>query len=156
MPFRKLTCPHCFRMVSVREDAICPACCRDTSQAPAESVGLTPVEFVDGERLPPSCLICGSDCEQYVLVGEKDEKETRDSTMVFSRILGLIGGVIAIPINPSPPKSEYKISIRIPVCERHKNSAVLKPIYVDYEGFRIALPAHREFQNKWKRGRTTR
>jgi hypothetical protein len=156
MPFRKLTCPYCFRTVSVREDSICPACCRDTSQAPVESAGLSPVEFVDGEKLPPTCVVCGSDCENYVLVGEKNEKETQDSTSIFSRVLGLIGGVIAIPINPPPPKSEYKISVRIPVCERHKDSTVLKPIFVDYERFRITLPAHVDFQKKWKQRLTNR
>jgi hypothetical protein len=156
MPFREITCPHCFRTVYVRDDSKCPACCRDTSQAPPESAGLTPVEFVDGEQLPPVCLVCGHDCESYVVVGEKNEQATRDRTTIFSRILGLVGGVIAIPINPSPLKPEYKISIRIPVCERHKNSSVLSPIFVDYKRFRITLPAHLDFQEKWKQRLTKR
>lgn len=124
---------------------------KDTSDVDPEREGLTPVEFVDGEKLPPVCLVCGSVVSGYVTVGEKNEVRTNDSTTVFAHVMGFIGGLIAIPIGREPTNKEYKISVQVPVCERHRSSAVLNPIFVDYDRYRITLPAHEKFQKAWKK-----
>lgn len=69
----------------------------------------------------------------------------------ISRIMGAVGGLVAIRIKPEPFVKEYKISVKLPVCESHKQSKTLKPIYIDYKKYRITIPVNREFMKQWKK-----
>jgi hypothetical protein len=108
------------------------------------------VEFVDGESLPPYCLLCGEDAESYVIVGEQDEPSQKDKVYFFSRIAAALSGLLAIPINRESERKKLKISVRIPVCRSHVASRLLKPLYVDYDRYRLTFPAHRMFIEKWR------
>jgi hypothetical protein len=151
MTLRETNCPHCFREVFVNTDAICPACQGNVDDKSLDHENLTPVEFVDGEELPPICVVCGNTSKYYVKVGEKNEAGGNDGVGVISRLLGAIGGLIAIRFNPEPHVKEYKISVKLPVCESHRESRMLKPISIDYRRYRIAIPAHRDFIQRWKK-----
>jgi len=151
MPFQRLMCPHCFRPVSVGNDAVCPACRRSTTEEGEGLRDLSLVEFVDGEKLPPVCILCGSSTISYTTVGERNESQEDDSVTVISRIMGALGGLISIEIGPRPVQREFKIAVQVPVCERHAHSKALTPIGVDYQRFRVTLPAHRKFVKRWKK-----
>lgn len=150
MPLRPVTCPHCFREVYVNADARCPACQGNVDDKSADHEDLAPAEFVDGEELPPLCVVCAHPAGHYVTVGEKNEVARNDGVNMLSQIVAAIGGLISIKINPPAYVKEYKISVQLPVCEKHRTASVLKPIYVDYRRYRITIPAHPEFIKRWK------
>jgi hypothetical protein len=150
MSLREVNCPHCFREVFVNTDALCPACRGNVNETNSETAGLKPVEFVDGETLPHFCVVCAIPTRLSIEVGEKNESRGKDGVNRLSQILELIGGLIAIPTKPDPFVKEYKISVRLPVCENHKTSKVLTPLYVDYGSYRITIPVHPDFIKKWK------
>ncbi|MEP6671322.1 MAG: hypothetical protein ABJF10_19320 [Chthoniobacter sp.] len=151
MPLREVTCPHCFREVFVNTDALCPACRGNVNERSAEHENLTLVEFVDGEALPPVCVVCGKVAHEYVLVGEKNETRELDGVGVFARIMATLGGLMVFRIGPEPKVKEYRISVKLPVCMSHRESRTLKPTYVDYDSYRITIPANREFIRQWKK-----
>ena len=132
-------------------DAKCPACRGNVNEGSVDHEHLTAVEFVDGEELPPICVVCGRASQCYVEVGEKNEVGRNDGISILSRLVGALGGLISIKINPAEPYiKEYKISVKLPVCEHHRESKTLKPIHVDYRRYRMTIPAHREFIQRWK------
>lgn len=149
MPFQRITCPHCLREVSVGADAICPACRGNTAERNAATEGLAPVEFVDGEKLPSCCVLCARPAGRHVEVGEKNETKP-DAWFSLSRLLGALGGAIAVPLRPAPDAKVWKISVKLPVCESHAESRYLSPLHVDYARYRITVPAHRNFIAQWK------
>jgi hypothetical protein len=151
MPFRHITCAHCIRVVSVTSDNICPACGGNTVAGNAEAEGLTLVEFVDGEKLPRVCVLCGCVAEHSVVVGERNEQPSRDKGFWLSRMLGALGGAHWFELKPQETVKEYRISVTLPVCARHRESRYLKPTYADYERYRLTVPAHRSFIEQWKR-----
>lgn len=150
MALTRIDCPHCFSKVFVGAKDTCLSCLGNVNEKDPESEGLVPVEFVDGEELPPACLICGGPPAGRVVIGEKNEPIRNDRTTVFSNLLGALGGMLAIRIGPEPTVNEYKISVKVPVCERHRGSKLLKPIFVDYGKYRITLPAGEAFIQKWR------
>ena len=150
MPLREVTCPHCFREVFVNVDALCPACRKNVDERGPDHDNLKLVEFVDGEELPPVCLICGHASQYRVKVGEKNDTRRHDGVGIMARLAGALGGLLAIPIKPAPHINEYKISVQLPVCERHRESQLLTPIHIDYGRYRMTLPAHPEFILRWK------
>src|SRR5258708_25597163 len=111
MPVREPTCPHCFREVFVNIDALCPACRKNVDERSADDANLSPVEFVDGEALPPVCVVCGKAANVYVLVGEKEESRGADAVSILSRLLGALGGLMAFRFKPEPYRKDYKISV---------------------------------------------
>ena len=135
----------------MKDDAICPACLESVANKNVEHDNLTPVEFVDGEKLPPICVVCGKASKYHVKVGEKNEVKRMDRVGILSRILGALGGRVFIRIKPEPFIKEYKISVQLPVCESHSASKTLKPIYIDYKRYRMTIPVHREFVRQWKK-----
>lgn len=153
MPFRRITCPHCIREVSVSADVTCPACSGNTAERNAETDGLSLVEFVDGEKLPPLCVLCASSAGHFVEIGERHEPVRRDAWFSLSRLLGALGGLIAIENEPEPSARGFKIAVRLPVCDRHRQSRYLRPTHVDYERYRITVPAHRKFIEQWKQAK---
>jgi hypothetical protein len=150
MSLRKVVCSHCFREVFVGPDEICPACRKNTAKGGYFVEDFQQVEFVDGESLPPRCLVCGEAGETYVIVGERNENKSKDKVYFISRLAAALGGLIAIKINPESEIKEYKISVRIPVCKSHIESRMLVPLHVDYSRFKITLPAHHRFVEEWR------
>jgi len=150
MPLREVLCPHCFREVFVNVDAKCPACRLNADNRIDGHVDLKPMEFVDGEELPPVCVVCGDAAKSFVEVGEKNQGRGNDAVGILARIAAALGGLVAIRIKPEPYQKEWKISVKLPVCDRHRESKMLKPIYVDYDRYRIAIPTHQEFIRRWK------
>ena len=150
MPLRPVTCPHCFREVYVNADAKCPACRGNVDDRHPESEDLVPAEFVDGEELPPVCVVCAKAAQSYVTVGEKNEVEKNDAAGILSRIAAALGGLVSFRIGPDPYVKEYKISVNLPVCAEHKQARTLQAIDVDYRRYRITVAAHREFIRRWK------
>lgn len=150
MPSREVVCPHCFREVFVNTDAKCPACRRNVEDQSAETAGLKAVEFVDGEVLPLVCVVCGAASKEHVEVGEKNAPQREDRVSIVSQLFAAIGGLISIPIKPEPYRKEWRISVKLPVCERHRDSRTLQPIYIDHHRHRITVPAHPEFIARWK------
>jgi hypothetical protein len=88
----------------------------------------------------------------YVRIGEKNDAGGNDGAGVVPRLLGTLGGLIAFRINPPPPVKEYKISVDLPVCENHRGSKTLRPLYIDYRRYRITVPVHQAFIERWKKG----
>jgi len=150
MPLRKISCPHCFRPVFVNSDAVCPACQKNTNEIDKETFGLIPVDFVDGEKLPPYCVVCANYTDYYLEIGEKNPQDDEDKGDIIARLWALIGGWISIDIKPKPFVKEYKISIRVPTCQIHRNSKALTPVHIDYDVHRITIPVHRIFFGKYQ------
>jgi hypothetical protein len=151
MPLREVVCPHCFREVFVNTDAKCPACGGNVKDKGEDHADLTLVEFVDGEVLPPVCVVCGMASQAVVEVGERNERRRDDAVSIVSQIVGALAGWMTIPFKPEPYHKEWKISVKLPVCERHKDSRALKPIHVDYGHYRITVPVHADFIAQWKK-----
>ena len=131
-------------------DAICPACKGNVDDESVDHADLTPMEFVDGEVLPPVCVVCGHTAQSYVEVGEKNEVPKINAVGVLARLLGVLVGVFVIRIKPEPYVKEYKISVKLPVCGSHRQSRTLRPIYINYNRYRMTIPVHREFIQQWK------
>ncbi|MGC4075384.1 MAG: hypothetical protein QM760_23365 [Nibricoccus sp.] len=132
----------------VNSDNKCPACRGNVAEPNPDTQGLKPADFVDGEKLPSFCVVCSIPSENYIVVGEKNEVGGNDRAGVMARLLGAFAGVFAIEINPRPAVKEYKISVRVPVCEAHAKSKALVPLHVDYDKYRITLPVHADFLKK--------
>lgn len=152
MPLRPANCPHCFREVYVNTDALCPACRGNVDDTIPEHEGLTPVDFVDGEALPPICVVCARPANSEIEVGEQSQNEKPDWVERLSRFVGAAGGLLSIRIDSDPPHpKEFKISVKLPVCESHRTARSLQPIYVDRRSYRLTVPVHREFIKHWKK-----
>jgi hypothetical protein len=93
-------------------------------------------------------VVCATPSESYIEVGEKNDPQGHDRVGLIARVVGALAGVIAIPIKQSPTAKEYKISIRVPVCENHGKSKALTPLDIDYERYKITLPVHADFLQK--------
>jgi len=148
---RKADCPHCFRLVFVNDGAICPACKGNVDDKSADHEDLTPMEFVDGEELPPACVACGSATTHRVVVGEKNEPDKYSAAGIASRLLAAFAGIITIPNKTRGYQKEYRISVALPVCGNHRQSRALVPLHIDYRRYRITLPVHPAFIQSWKK-----
>jgi hypothetical protein len=149
MPSREVTCPHCFREVFVNPDDRCPACRGNVNEGDPELADLTAVEFVDGELLPPVCILCGEESQFLVEIGEKHDLSTDDGPGFVAQLIGALNRVL-FPTKPPSYFKEYAISVKLPTCERHQSSPLLNAVDIDYRRYRMSFPAHPEFIRRWK------
>lgn len=147
---KPINCPHCFIKVWVHDDGVCPSCRKNVNETRSELRDLSPVEFVDGEKLPRVCVVCGMRSTFNVEVGELNSDDKLDKQGLVSRVLGALGGVIAIRLTPHAYKKKFKLSVDLPVCEQHGHAETLKPIYIDHSRHRITIAAHKDFIKQWR------
>lgn len=143
-----LRCPHCFIDVVPAKDGTCPSCRKDTRFADPAKARLVPAEFVDGERLPNICFACGRGSVAHVESGVRQAPEV-DGAGIFARILGVFGGALAVRVDAESSKKAFAVSVELPVCDEHRDTAPPAPLWFDAKTHRLTFPVHENLHAAW-------
>jgi len=134
-------CPHCFIDVLPKPDGSCPACKANTRYVDPAKRDLVAAEFVDGERLPKLCYLCGQPSASAIECGLRNEPRGPDGAGVMARVLGAIGGSLLVSRREEFHK-EFALSVELPVCSRHEGLEPPKPLYADRNAYRLTFAVH--------------
>lgn len=146
-----ISCPHCFIEVSPAKDGTCPACKKNTTVIDPEKADLLLAEFVDGERLPQLCFVCGKPSSGLVECGQRNEQRRLDPVEI-PRLWGVLTAVAALMNALKPPQQEAKkfaLSVQLPVCQSHSQRAPIEPVHVDTRAARLQFPVHKALDAAW-------
>jgi hypothetical protein len=146
-------CANCFIDVSPNRDGSCPACQRDATRAQPDRQNLVKGEFVDGEKLPDFCCLCGKASSGHVESGVLNERQGLDQGGFLARVLGAIGGGTLLSFKPEPERAKFALSVRLPVCAAHQGVAAIEPLYVDQRAYRLTFAVHRALHEAWEKQR---
>jgi hypothetical protein len=108
-----------------------------------------PAEFVDGERLPSLCFVCGQPSSGYVESGLRAPPKAPTGVGIWARLLGALGGGVAIPLDPHTPEKKFEFSVELPVCADHVTQGPIEPLYVDRQKARLLFPVHKNLHAAW-------
>jgi hypothetical protein len=144
-----ISCPHCFIDVSPAKDGTCPACRQDTTVIDPAKKDLVPAEFVDGERLPSLCFVCGGPSSGHLECGLRAPPRRPTGVGIWARLLGVFGGAVAVPHGATMPEKKFELSVELPVCSDHASLAPMAPLYVDRKKARLLFPVHKDPHAVW-------
>jgi hypothetical protein len=142
-------CANCFIDVSPNRDGICPACRQNATLAQPEKQNLVKAEFVDGEKLPDICHVCGKPSSGHIESGVLNERQGIDEVGLFARLLGVLGGGLLLARNVELERKKFALSVQLPVCARHEAMGPIEPLYVDERTVRLAFSVHQALRDAW-------
>lgn len=149
-------CPHCYAPIQVQPDGTCPACRKNTLQAPAENRRYSVVEISANQELPACCVLCGKDTsllENFEFRYDSHWGNNLDDQAFLAFVLlGLFTAGLALCFLPAYRKyirrrNQMVYHIALPMCDTCRPK---KPLYhpVTIEGTVYHLRVHKGFKNR--------
>jgi len=139
--------------VSPNRDGRCPACGGDAKRTHPDRRDLVKAEFVDGEKLPNLCCVCGKTSSGHVESGVLNEVQSLDTAGLLARVLGAIASVTILYLRPESERKKFALSVQLPVCAVHQGIAAIEPLFVDQRAYRLTFPVHKALLQAWEKQR---
>ena len=147
-------CPHCYAPIQVQPDGTCPACRKNTLQAPPENRKYMVVEVSENQPLPPCCVLCGKDTHRLENFEFRYDSHMGnnldDQAFLAFVLLGLFTAGLSLCFLPAyrnyiRRRNQIAYHIALPLCESCRPK---KPLYhpVTVEGTVFHFKVHREFK----------
>ena len=157
-----LNCPHCYLLVGVNADGICPNCQKDVNDLSEIDQTKSPLILSGDPVMPKRCCLCGESTKRKVKVSKviaHDYNEGRstadDDVWLWNLVSLLFGSIIAIFSllffwsTKSPSRSTMKVEYQLPQCEKCSSTSI-DPIEVDLAKFTMKISADNRFIEVYK------
>ena len=110
------TCPHCYGRVIPLRGNECPSCGKRVDDATGADRTRTLMTLREGERLPPTCIACGTATVRTVAIQRRRADERGSDSVVIALVLGAffhLAGILALLLRKRPG---VRIDLAIPQC----------------------------------------
>ncbi|MBS0307354.1 MAG: hypothetical protein JSS58_00155 [Proteobacteria bacterium] len=149
-------CPHCYAPIMAQPDGTCPACRKNTLEAPPENRKYVAVEISADQTLPPCCMLCGRDTRRIEhfefrydshLGGELDEQAYLAFVLLTLCTCGI--SLLLLPhyrryLNK---RREMVYHIALPLCDAClPKKSRYRPLTI--EGTAYHFKVHRDFRDR--------